>query len=394
MAENSPASDKSLLERLNALKPTSVNLISPSSSNSYPASTIERTTPPSREDALTARLKSLRHQGSNSAFPTATESNKLLGQDRGKVTPSHPSGDTKLQAKESSDLPQAGTPVSVTDDIDPLLFTDDQTLAELLEDLRSDDTWLDQVATEEEEHQRVTALLAELGNTPNAGVSGSDVQDQDAGSSSDDDSQGDDMVKEADSVLAKALDEVEWEKANKPPSPNLPGATAMHDSSKHQSQDDTDKGPNLESPPSTGPLNLPQVPSESSDELSSPQEDQSDRDFTASIASRMAALKLSGARALPSAPAEEVDALGLPVAPTFAPADRPVPGLARRWGATDAEQKTWCVVCLEDGAVRCLGCDVDDNIYCARCWKEMHVGPRAGYDERGHSWETFVSKKR
>lgn len=121
---------------------------------------------------------------------------------------------------------------------------------------------------------------------------------------------------------------------------------------------------------------------------------QSDVDFAASIASRMAALKLSGPRALPSAPTVAVDSLGLPQAPTFVPADRPVPGLVKRTGLTDDDQKTWCVVCLEDGAVRCLDCEAGDNIYCARCWKAMHVGPQAGYDERGHSWETFVSRPR
>ncbi|KAJ2992984.1 hypothetical protein NUW58_g1984 [Xylaria curta] len=62
--------------------------------------------------------------------------------------------------------------------------------------------------------------------------------------------------------------------------------------------------------------------------------------------------------------------------------------------SSDEDQRTWCVVCLEDGTVHCLGCDAGDDVYCARCWKEMHVGPRAGYDERGHSWETLARRPR
>lgn len=120
--------------------------------------------------------------------------------------------------------------------------------------------------------------------------------------------------------------------------------------------------------------------------------------FESSIAARLAALK--GA----SAPIIHTDELGLPSAPTFRPEDnRPAPrlgrggGVAPRAGYTDADQKTWCIVCLEDGTIRCLGCAEDGSgvgdVYCARCWKEMHVGPSAGYDERGHAWEKFDPRR-
>lgn len=89
-----------------------------------------------------------------------------------------------------------------------------------------------------------------------------------------------------------------------------------------------------------------------------------------------------------------LDALGLPSAPTFRPEDHQSPdpgrgggGLLRSSKYTDEDQKTWCVVCLEDATVRCVGCDGD--VYCARCFREMHVGPSAGYDERGHQWVKF-----
>lgn len=119
--------------------------------------------------------------------------------------------------------------------------------------------------------------------------------------------------------------------------------------------------------------------------------------FESSIAARLAALKGT------AAPIIHTDELGLPSAPTFRPEDnRPAPRLGRGpaprgGGYTDADQKTWCIVCLEDGTIRCLGCDDDGggggDVYCARCWKEMHVGPSAGYDERGHAWEKFDPRR-
>lgn len=124
--------------------------------------------------------------------------------------------------------------------------------------------------------------------------------------------------------------------------------------------------------------------------------------FESSIEARLAALKGAGA------PIIRTDELGLPSAPTFRPEDnRPEPRLGRgrggvgpnssRAGYTDADQRTWCIVCLEDGTIRCLGCAEDGSgvgdVYCARCWKEMHVGPSAGYDERGHAWEKFDPRR-
>ncbi|KAJ8120750.1 hypothetical protein O1611_g10284 [Lasiodiplodia mahajangana] len=197
-----PASDNSLLQRLNALKPSSVSLAGPPSSSEFdPASTIERVKPPSREDALTARLKNLRSQTNND-------------QDNGvgvrEVTQPHTAQEPQpLTISKLGIQQQAPTPTQVTDDVDPLLFTDDQTLEELLDDLRSDESWLDEVAAEEEEHQRVTALLTDLSKSSNVDDK---VGKQDSGGSegsSDDDSEGESMATEADYVLAKAMDEVE-----------------------------------------------------------------------------------------------------------------------------------------------------------------------------------------
>lgn len=264
--------------------------------------------------------------------------------------------------------------------MDALLDTDDQTLEELLADLGSDEQWLEEVAaevsrTKEEEHRRVTALLDEIGREPLGSGNAVPPTDEDGS----DDSEGDVMMRDADDVLAQAVDEAEWEKANMPRDEIK--ATATSEIRKSEGTGTAD------------PFNLPTVPSELQDQPNLPETSQEDTDFAADIASRMAALKGLGGteRSLPSAPTSNVDDLGLPVAPTFSPDDRPVKGIFKRQGYTDDDAKNWCTVCLEDATVRCLGCD--DDVYCARCWKEMHVGPAAGYDERGHQWEKFVKPK-
>ncbi|KAI8628980.1 hypothetical protein F5Y19DRAFT_103534 [Xylariaceae sp. FL1651] len=405
MADNDLEPNKSLLERLNALKPTSISLTNPPSSRSGPASTIERAKPPSREDALTARLKSLRNEVSKPRLPTTVNIEASQDPDAEEFSQFRPTEGAESLPGSRSGTHQLSSPVQATEDVDLLLDTDDQTLEELLADLRSDETWLDELAAEEEQHQKVTGLLDELGKFSGANKSpakletGTGGSNEDSDDSNDDDSEGEVMTREIDGVLAKAIDEAEWEKVNKSspsPLPRIPSPPSTSDDTKPGKDATSPEPPNARKSPNSL-FELPTVPTELQEQPDLPDpstQTQSDADFAAIITSRMAALKLSGPRTLPSAPNTAVDSLGLPVAPTFAPADRPVSGLTKRTGLTDEDQKTWCVVCLEDGAVRCLGCDAGDNVYCARCWKEMHVGPRAGYEERGHSWETFVSRPR
>ena len=249
----------------------------------------------------------------------------------------------------------------------------------------------------------MTALLEELGKAPSneveerKTVSRDKKPDGDPGGSNadDDDSEGDEMTHEADEILARALDEVELENSRQGASAEIGEAKVPTENPSGTQDIETPPPPpsgpaHARDPPSSGDsFALPTVPSQLQDQAD---DDLSETDagFEASIASRMAALRVSAGPALPSAPATDVNALGLPGAPTFAPHNRPVPRplLGTRRGFTDDDQKAWCTVCLEDATVRCRGCDGD--IYCARCWKEMHVGPRAGYEERGHRWEKFV----
>ena len=102
---------------------------------------------------------------------------------------------------------------------------------------------------------------------------------------------------------------------------------------------------------------------------------------------------------LPSAPStvltplsskEEESVLALPSAPTAAPArvmakpKSPLPQF------TDEEIDSWCVICNDDATVRCRGCDGD--LYCAKCWKDGHVGADAGMDERTHRWVKYLRR--
>ena len=69
----------------------------------------------------------------------------------------------------------------------------------------------------------------------------------------------------------------------------------------------------------------------------------------------------------------------LPSAPTSSPPPR-------------RHETTWCAVCLDDASVRCRGCgdgDGDGVLYCARCWREAHLGPDVGGDVRGHPWTRY-----
>ncbi|KAI8965383.1 hypothetical protein F5Y11DRAFT_354972 [Daldinia sp. FL1419] len=398
-----PGSDRTLLERLNALKPTTVNL-SPSS-KSVVASVIEPAKPFSKEDALSERLKSLRNQSDNSARPVSDSENSPKGDNASTLPAQNPLSKPPPNPEKlgtAIDAAHTSSTEDANENEDPLFYTDDQTLEELLADLESDQQWLEEVLAEDE-HRRVTALLEELGDDakvnkdsekdPEATKSRDEGEGED---SSDDDSDGERMTREADDIIARTVDQVEYDKTNKPsprpdssaasPSrtgkPSTKGAEATNETTHAQGYDES-------------PFSLPTVPSDFQDEnqhqANHPKAPQDDADFAASITSRMAALNVdtSSGPDLPSVPAD-IHPLGLPSAPTFAPADRPTPGLIKRFGFTDEDQKTWCVVCLEDGAIRCLDCDND--IYCARCWKEMHVGPSAGYDERGHRWEKFVRR--
>ncbi|KAG5969327.1 hypothetical protein E4U58_001507 [Claviceps cyperi] len=77
----------------------------------------------------------------------------------------------------------------------------------------------------------------------------------------------------------------------------------------------------------------------------------------------------------------------LPSVPTSQPS-KPVKRLTSKTKYTDDDMESWCTVCLEDAALQCIGCHGD--VYCTRCWREMHLGPAAHFDDVGHKAVQFT----
>jgi hypothetical protein len=112
-----------------------------------------------------------------------------------------------------------------------------------------------------------------------------------------------------------------------------------------------------------------------------------DTDFTHDITTRLAALSTSNSPLnLPSAPNTITDSMGFPSAPTFKPSSKPTVELKKKV-FSDEEIDSWCIICQDDATVKCLGCGGD--LYCAGCWKEGHMGPDVGYEEKMHKWTKF-----
>ena len=179
----------------------------------------------------------------------------------------------------------------------------------------------------------------------------------------DDDSDGEQMSRAVEKLLSQIGDEINA----LPPPPAVALESDPRGSGKAEGGGDESA------------FSLPAVPSQLVDPVLGPTREDN---FENDISARMASLRGLGS----------LDALGLPSAPTFRPEEHNPRSLSvkrlRSNKYTDEDQKTWCVVCLGDATIRCVGCDND--VYCGRCWKEMHVGPSAGYDERGHQWVKFT----
>ncbi|KAK1853338.1 zinc fyve domain containing protein [Colletotrichum chrysophilum] len=376
-------SDKSLLDRLSALKGGSPGVSLDRSSNALNVSLtgVEPAKPPSREDALSARLRSLRNTPEREVPPPPQQQSH---------TSKAVSHETATRG-EAASLSPAAPPQSQapTDDVDPFLETDDQTLEDLLsdEDLGSQEQWN---FDPKDESAKVNALLEELSKASPAQQAPDCTDDGNVGGKARDadDSDGEEMTKEVETLLSQALDDA---RLNTQPD-DVPDPPSKHqgaaDEAGEDQQGDGDPGFSLPSVPSTiaAPksdkvdddgslpgLSLPSVPS------GQPNHEDLDDD----LAARMAALGGLGA------PSE--GGMGLPSVPTFQPADRAVKRLTSKAGYTDEDADTWCTVCLEDATLQCLGCE---DVYCARCWHEMHIGPAAAFDDRTHKAVRFVKPKK
>ncbi|KAK6214847.1 hypothetical protein QIS74_07866 [Colletotrichum tabaci] len=428
--------DNSLLDRLSALKGGTGSGVSFNrSSNALNVSLtgIEPAKPASKEDALAARLRSLRNTPEREESPLTAQpqaakvtANSRLNHQKTYLTHGEPAS-LSSTSPDSARLPHtepataappqtssrspAPSPAPALpavhaeseDDVDPLLRTDDKTL----EDLLSDEDLLDVSGPQsrwrfdpKSESAKVNSLLDELSKTSVdqralswKGSAGECEGARDA--HSDDESDGEVMSREVENLLSQALDDAKLnshsEKMPGPPSPGRSQSAPGHGNHRFSQDDnegdgDGDLGLSLPSVPSTfaapkadddgpGGLSLPSVP------LGAPKHD-AESDFDNDITARMAALGGLGSSS---------DAMGLPSAPTFQPADRAVKRLTSKTGYTDEDAETWCTVCLEDATLQCLGCE---DVYCARCWHEMHVGPAAAFDDRTHKAVRFVKPKK
>ncbi|KAK2062414.1 hypothetical protein LY76DRAFT_633367 [Colletotrichum caudatum] len=381
---------------------------------------IEPAKPASREDALAARLRSLRntperedhpplqprtakvpsdsHVGNAAGLPSASLSSNRWSHPKEAAVAAPPQPASRSPAPSTAPALTAAHAKTVDDDVDPFLQTDYQTLEDLLNDEDLVDGSGPQTqwrSAPKDESAKVNALLEELSKTSMVhkarSHNGSAGEGERARSDhSEDDSDGEEMSRDVANVLSQAFDDARLDP--QPEEVPEPGRRSLGHKGQngpreiHQGDGDGDAGLSLPSVPSTlaapsaggdgeGGLSLPSVPS------GTPQHD-AGSDFDNDISARMAAL---------SGPGSSSDGLGLPSVPTFQPADRAVKRLTSKTGYTDEDAETWCTVCLEDASLQCLGCE---DVYCARCWHEMHVGPAAAFDDRTHKAVRFVKPKK
>ncbi|KAI6717035.1 hypothetical protein JHW43_000501 [Diplocarpon mali] len=358
-----PSYDQHLLDRLNALRKSSVELGTPKAKPVSPK-------PSTPESDLSARLKSLR----NGSLPSS----------------SSPAPESQPQ-QTSQRASEALFPATPDDDPDPLrepFSTDDKTLDELLADLGPGDSWTldpddpsDVQKLLDEAHLGLARDGLEAKAEPESAGSGeasegrakmpgtkSITRGLDMSSFSLGDGEGGEGDAElkgkgrgveqesraAQDIVARILDQVNLERAIGSKAEEGTGIPARPG----RGEEEEARGLSLPSAPST----LPEPAGKKS------------LDFEADIAARMAALG-----------ALSTNALGLPSAPTFKPADKPAQGVVKK--LPDEEVDGWCLICQDDATVTCAGCDGD--LYCANCWKEGHMGPNAGWEEKRHRWAKF-----
>ncbi|KAF2165529.1 hypothetical protein M409DRAFT_67321 [Zasmidium cellare ATCC 36951] len=338
-----PSADDDLLARLNALKPSSVQL-----EQSAPSVDVQTSRPQSVEDKLADRLKSLRAGGSAS-LPPATRVEGTA---------------EDLTARVRDEVTAERDPIRDFQQQDE----DDQTLDDLLADLGSDGQW----KLDPEDPKNIQSLLKEATDAlPKE--SESDVANYDAETSGDlatasngeslgeeapDSSKTEDQrdEAEADDYVKRVLAELEVEKKYGVGDDDEPedGSTGDHAESAHD-------GLQLPSAPSKvldPPASLdPEPPSYEDSELEA----------------RFSKLGLGGGLNLPSTPTAKPSSTKPKVTAQLKPKSN-LPAY------TDEDIDSWCCICNEDADVKCIGCDGD--LYCQGCWDEGH-GSGPG-QETGH----------
>ncbi|KAF4975161.1 hypothetical protein FZEAL_8016 [Fusarium zealandicum] len=346
--------DKSLLDRLQALRGGSARPEKTAATH-INVDLIERRKTPTREDSLADRLKSLRNK--DDASPSAPRVSPRAARSSQPAPESHPTPSPLAERASKSDPCK----IDDEDDVDAMFQTDDQTLEELLADVKPDEGF-----QAEPDDAQVKALLEELASSVPQDTEG-DGKEKDKEDS--DDSDGEAMNRDADEVIARFRDEAELEASLNKDKP-----------SDAESEAEDDDQPARDNPSKDSDFTLPDVPS-NLDDLPSTSARAGSADID-DITARLAALRDPSAEAT----------FSLPDVPTSRPSGKPLNRLTSRTNYTDDDVDSWCTVCLEDATLRCLGCD--DDVYCTRCWREMHVGPRAGFDELSHKAVQFTKDKK
>lgn len=196
---------------------------------------------------------------------------------------------------------------------------------------------------------------------------------------------------ETDEVLQRILDEVAHEPPDEPPL----DTHSIEDDRRHYSAAfsgaPTERKCSPQSQPRSSDLDieLPSTPSKDPNPSNLPKAKPKAtvRSTDASLAARFASLTTS---ILAPATTSVSSALSLPSAPTALPTTGSTSNGSFNTDTTaytDAEIETWCSICTDDAALRCLGCG--GELYCANCWMEGHRGEDAGMEERRHKAVLF-----
>lgn len=371
-----PSYDHDLLNRLNALKKSNIQL---DASPRPPLNVFAKESTP--ETDLSERLRSLRNG-----------------------TPSR-SGTTEAPAPASTTSPPQQSSFysqATTSDAVPIFSDDiheDKSLDELLAELGSGSEWLnpddpndiqklldeakkalpdgENVALEEETSKGASEENVRKQNILTSGLDMSvfAIDDDEDGESRNKQIEGlEGESREVQDIVARLLDEVNLER----------GAGDEHEEEESQGANATSADaeekissfPRYKQDDSEEPnLTLPSAPS------TLPEPSRTSIDFEDDITARLAALKGLGSTL--------VNDLGLPSAPTTKPVDKTAKetkgkGLKKY---TDEEMDTWCIICQDDATIKCVGCEGD--LYCARCWKEGHMGVDAGWEFKRHQWRKW-----
>ena len=338
--------DDAFLSRLNALRPTTVSLRQDRDPNLLPPLTSESEDTP---DDLIARFQKLQSGRSTSHASTAAETREYHGADATPDRPASPTleellSDLKALDQEVGDRPSAKELQDTLHDAQKAIDESKESAGNEHGGALGGGQERGAPAKQGTKAKRPTISCDELQDGEKAIADSKtaldDARRHTAGivAHAAEHIEGKERMgkteeEEAEEALAMILDGAEWEEPSPP--------TTAKDRSESPARASTNGASKIDDPQPTNELVLPEVP----------------RDFA------------------------------LPSAPTTLPSKKPAITMSKQ----DDDVETWCIICLEDATVRCVGCDGD--LYCRRCWREGHTGEDAGYEEKMHKWQVYSKAK-